>query len=401
MKPTVHEVQGNKLFSVNKSQFLLDPSITFLNHGSFGACPKPIFDEFQRFQLELENDPVLFIQKKLPVYLKQAKIPFAKFINCNPEDFFFVPNPTVAINTIMRSLKLKAGDEILSTNHEYGAMDRTWNFYCKKSGAKYVRQNISLPIISKEQIIEEFWRGYNANTKVVFFNQISSSTALIFPVKEICDKAKELGLITIVDGAHVPGHIDLNITELNPDFYTGTLHKWMLAPKGSSFLYVKKEHQADIDPLVVSWGYESLAPSESQFLDYHEYQGTNDHSAFLCTPKVIEFLEQNNWKEKSKACKQIVFDNYQRFCDLLKTQPIAPITVEFLGQMASIPVKTLKPTELKDLLYHKYKIQIPVMPLNGAIYLRYSINAYNSQEDLDVLYRALEDIVMTSDLIII
>lgn len=382
-----------------KSQFLLEPSITFLNHGSFGSSPKPIFDEFQRFQRELESDPVQFIQKKLPEYLKMAKAPLAQFIGCNQEDFFFVPNPTVAINTIMRSLTLQPGDEILATNHEYGAMDRTWNFYSKKSGAKYIRQNISLPIVSKEQIIEEFWKGYNSNTKVVFLNHISSSTALIFPVKEICDKAQELGLITIVDGAHVPGHIDLNITALNPDFYTGTLHKWMLAPKGSSFLYVKKEFQADIEPLVVSWGYESLAPSESQFLDYHEYQGTNDHSAFLCTPKVIEFLAQNNWAAKSKACKQIVFDNYQRFCDLLKTQPLAPITEEFLGQMASIPVKTSKPAELKDLLYDQYKIQIPVMPLNGNVYLRYSINAYNSQEDLDVLYKALEDIIKTTNLI--
>ncbi len=382
-----------------KSQFLLHPSITFLNHGSFGACPKPIFEAYQRFQLELENEPVVFIQKKLPQYLKQAKIPLAKFIGCKAEDFFFVPNPTVAINTVMRSLKLQPGDEILSTNHEYGAMDRTWNFFCKKSGAKYIRQNISLPIVSKEQIIEEFWKGYNSNTKVVFLNQMSSATALIFPVKEICDKAQELGLITIVDGAHVPGHIDLNIADLNPDFYTGTLHKWMLAPKGSSFLYVKKEFQVEIEPLVVSWGYESLAPSESQFLDYHEYQGTNDHSAFLCTPKVIEFLEQNNWMEQSKACKQIVFANYQRFCDLLKTQPLAPISEEFLGQMASVPVKTSKPTELKDLLYEKYSIQIPVMPLNGEIYLRYSINAYNTKEDLDILYKALEDIIKTTDLI--
>ena len=256
-----------------------------------------------------------------------------------------------------------------------------------------------MPIISKEQILEEFWKGYNSNTKVIFLNQISSSTALIFPVKEICDKAQQLGLITIIDGAHVPGHIDLNISELNPDFYTGTLHKWMLAPKGSSFLYVKKEFQADIDPLVVSWGYESLAPSESQFLDYHEYQGTNDHSAYLCTPKVIEFLEQNNWKEKSKACKKIVLDNYQRFCDLVGTQPICPISEEFLGQMVSIPIRTEKPMELKELLYSKYKIQIPIMPLNGSIYMRYSINVYNSQEDLEVLYQAITDIIKTTDLI--
>ncbi len=384
---------------MNTSQFLLDSTITFLNHGSFGACPQPIFDEFQRFQRELELDPVHFIQKKLPVYLKQAKAPLGEFIGCNPKDFFFVPNPTVAINTVMRSLQLQPGDEILATNHEYGAMDRTWHFYCKKSGAKYVRQPITLPVVSKEQIIAEFWKGYTNKTKVVFLNHISSSTALIFPVKEICDKAQELGLITIVDGAHVPGHIDLDLADLNPDFYTGTLHKWMLAPKGSSFLYVKKEFQDDIDPLVVSWGYESLAPSESRFLDYHEYQGTNDHSAFLCTPTVIHFLKENDWKTKSEACKQIVLENYQRFCDLLQTQPIAPITSEFLGQMASIPVKTNKPAELKDLLYNQYKIQIPVMPLNDKVYLRYSINAYNTQEDLEVLYSALEDILKTTDLI--
>ncbi|WP_300564830.1 aminotransferase class V-fold PLP-dependent enzyme [Flavobacterium sp.] len=382
-----------------KSQFFLDKNITFLNHGSFGACPKPVFEEYQRLQLELETEPVYFMQKSLVGYLKTARERLSKFIGCDATDLFFTPNPTFAINIVMRSLKLQPGDEILTTNHEYGAMDRTWNFYCKKSGAKYIRQNISLPIVSKEQILEEFWKGYNSKTKVIFINQISSATALIFPVKEICDKAQELGLITIVDGAHVPGHIDLNIQDLNPDYYTGTLHKWMLAPKGSSFLYVKKEFQNDLEPLVVSWGYESDAPGESQFLDYHQYQGTNDVSAYLCTPKVIDFLSENNWTEKSRACKQIVLDNYQRFCDLLNTKPICPITTAFLGQMASVPVRTKKPAELKELLYDKYKIQIPVMPINGEIYLRYSINAYNSQEDLDVLYKALQDIIATTDLI--
>lgn len=382
-----------------KSHFHLNPEITFLNHGSFGACPKPVFEEYQRFQLELENEPVYFIQKKATVYLKSARESLAKFVGCEAQDLFFTPNPTFAVNTIMRSLKLQADDEILTTNHEYGAMDRTWHFYCKKSGAKYIRQEISLPITSKEQMLDEFWKGVTPKIKVIFLNQISSSTALIFPVKEICDKARELGLTTIIDGAHVPGHIDLDITDLNPDFYTGTLHKWMLAPKGSSFLYVKKEYQNDIEPLVVSWGYESDFPGESQFLDYHEYQGTRDISAFLCTPKVIGFLEENNWKEKAKACRKLVLDNYQDFCDLLHTKPLWPITEEFLGQMASIPIRTNKPLELKELLYKKYKIQIPVMPLNGNIYLRYSINAYNSQDDLDVLHQALTDIIQTTDLI--
>ena len=382
-----------------KSQFLLDPAITFLNHGSFGACPKPIFEEYQRLQLELENEPVYFIQKKAAEYLKIAKERLAKYIGCNANDFFFTPNPTFAVNTIMRSLDLKAGDEILSTNHEYGAMDRTWNFYCKKSGAKYIRQNISLPVVSKEQILEEFWSGYSSKTKIVFLNQVSSATALIFPAKEICDKARELGLITIIDGAHVTGQMDLDISELNPDFYTGTLHKWMLGPKGSSFLYVKKDFQEMLDPLVVGWGYESVTPGESQFLDYQEYQGTRDISAFLCTPKVIDFLEENDWKTKAKECRSIVLNNYQRLCDLLKTQPICPITEEFLGQMASIPVNTPNPLALKELLFNKYQIEIPVMPLNGEYFLRYSINAYNSQEDLDLLYKALQDIIATTDLL--
>lgn len=382
-----------------KQLFLLDPSITFLNHGSFGACPKPVFDEYQRLQLELENEPVYFIQKKAAVYLKKAKEKLSKYIGCQPEDFFFTPNPTVAINTVMRSLNLQPGDEILSTNHEYGAMDRTWAYFCKKTGAKYVRQTISMPVVSKEQLLEDFWKGYNSNTKVIFINQISSATALIFPVVEICKKAQELGLITIVDGAHVPGHISLNIEEMNADFYTGTLHKWMLAPKGSSFLYVKKEFQDDLDPLVVSWGYDNEFIAQTQFLDYHEYQGTRDISSFLCTPKVVDFLEENNWKEITENCKQIVLDNYQRFCDLLSTTPICPITKEFLGQMASIPVRTDEPQKLKELLFEKYQIEIPVMPLNGDFYIRYSINAYNSQEELDRLYEVLKEIIATTNLI--
>mgnify|MGYP003488471017 CR=1 FL=1 len=382
-----------------KSQFLLDKNITFLNHGSFGACPKPIFEEYQRFQLELENEPVYFFLKKQAEYLKVAKERLSKYIGCHYNDFFFTPNPTFAINTIMRSLDLKEGDEILSTNHEYGAMDRTWNFYCIKSGAKYIRQNILLPVVSKEQILEEFWKGYTSKTKIVFLNQISSATALIFPVKEICDKARELGLITIIDGAHVPGQMDLNISELNPDFYTGTLHKWMLAPKGSSFLYVKKNFQEMLDPLVVGWGYESVSPGESQFLDYQEFQGTRDISAFLCTPKVIDFLEENNWKTKAKDCRTLVLSNYKRFCDLLGSKPICPINEDFLVQMASVPVKTSDPVGLKELLFKTYKIEIPVMSLNGNYFIRYSINAYNSQEDLDVLYNALQDIIATTVLI--
>lgn len=375
-----------------KNLFQLDSNITFLNHGSFGACPKFIFNEYQNFQAELEKDPVNFIQVKAPDYLNNAKKSLANYINASENDFVFTPNPTFAINTILHSLKLNPGDEILSTNHEYGAMDRSFNFYCKKTGAKYIRQNINLPIQSVEQILDQFWKGYTNKTKVIFINQYSSSTAIIFPVEQIIQKAKSLGLITIIDGAHVPGHIPLNLNTLNPDFYAGTLHKWMLAPKGSSFLYVSKKFQNQLDPLVVSWGYESLFPSESQFLDYHEYQGTQDISQYLCTPTVINFLQQNNWEKVSQNCKKMVLENYENFCNLLNTKPICPVSNQFLGQMASIPIQTQKPYELKAILIEKHKIQVPIMPLNGNWYLRYSINGYNTQADLDILFQALHQL---------
>jgi isopenicillin-N epimerase len=383
-----------------KSKFLLDPEVTFLNHGSFGACPKPIFENYQYWQLELEKQPVQFITKHQAGYLKNAKEALADYVGCAPEDFFFTANPTVAINTVMRSIKLEPGDEILSTNHEYGAMDRTWHFYCEKSGAKYIRQNIPLPIQSKESLLEDFWKGYTSKTKIVFINQISSATALIFPVKEIIQKAKSLGLITIIDGAHVPGHIDLNLTDLDPDYYTGTLHKWMLAPKGCSFLYVKKELQNNIDPLVVGWGYQSESPSKSRFLDYHEFQGTRDISAFLTAPTVIQFLKENHWTEKAKQSKQLILENYQKFCDLLGSTPICPVTNVFLGQMCSIPIKTEQPMALKELLFEKYKIEIPVMKIDHGIFLRISLNAYNDEKDLETLYHALKEIKITTDLLL-
>ena len=382
-----------------KSQFLLDPEITFLNHGSFGACPKPIFENYQYWQLELEKEPVQFIQKNSAQYLKTSKDALANYIGCSSDDFFYTTNPTVAVNTVLRSLNLEEGDEVLTTNHEYGAMDRTWSYFSKKKGIKYIRQNISLPILSKEQILNEFWSGYTSKTKIIFISHISSVTALVFPVKEICEKARELGLITIIDGAHVPGQLDLNIQQLNPDFYTGALHKWLLAPKGVSFLYVKKTFQNSIDPLVVSWGYESESPSDSQFLDYHQHQGTRDISAFLTIPKAIEFLRVNNWEERAALCRKLIRDNYNKFCELLNSKPICPLTSEFLVQMCSIPIRTTKPLELKETLFHKYKIEIPVMKLEDKFFLRIAINGYNSQQDLEILQEALEDIIENSDLI--
>ena len=187
-----------------KELFLLNKDITYLNFGSFGACPKAIFEDYIAWQELLEKEPVQFVTVDGLKYINKSLSALGKFINCNPKDLVFVTNPTYAVNLLAKNIVLNPGDQVLSTNLEYGALDRTWNYYCKKQGAHYITQPISLPIVSKEQFIEEFWKGYSEKTKVVFISQITSTTGLIFPVKEICEQAKKRGLITIVDGAHVP-----------------------------------------------------------------------------------------------------------------------------------------------------------------------------------------------------
>jgi len=384
-----------------KSQFLLNPDITYLNFGSFGACPKPIFADYQSWQLLLESEPCQYIAVNGVEYLRKSREALAAFVNCDADDVVYTTNPTYAINIIAKSLQLSEGDEILSTNLEYGALDRTWNYYGNRSKAKYVRQPIALPVVSKEAIIEQFWKGYTPRTKAIFISQITSSTALRLPVEEICAMAKEKGLLTIVDGAHVPGHIPLDLSVLQADIYTGACHKWMMAPKGCSFLYITRELQDRFDPVIISWGYQSAAPSHSRFLDYHQMQGTRDFSAFLTVPKTIEFMKEHSWPQVAASCREMVRNNYQRFCTLLGTAPVCPINDDFLGQMCSIPILTSQPEKLQRHLFTHYKIEVPVMRLEQQTFLRFSINAFNAQSDLDKLYSALSEIISQKELITI
>ncbi|XOV68664.1 MAG: aminotransferase class V-fold PLP-dependent enzyme [Fluviicola sp.] len=381
-----------------KDYFLLNPEYRHLNHGSFGACPKPIFEDYQRWQLALERDPVDFFVNKGNEQLQRSKEALAKYIHCHPDNLVYTTNPTYAINIIAKSLDLEEGDEILATDQEYGALDRTWKYYCEKAGAKYVQQTIQLPVSSKEQMIEDFFAGYNENTKAIFISQITSMTALIFPVKEICERAKSLGLLTIVDGAHVPGHIPLDLSELQADIYTGACHKWMMTPKGSSFLYAKPEVQNDFDPVIISWGYDADVPGKSKFLDYHQLQGTRDYSAFLTIPAAIQFMEEHNWWDVSEKAKAMLRKNYPVLCDLFDAEPLCPISEEFLGQIASIPLPIDDPMPLKKELFEKYKIEIPVFKLRDQVYLRLSTQAYITQEDIDALIEALKEIKERTDI---
>ena len=373
--------------------FLLRKNITFLNFGSFGATPAPIFDAYQKWQRVLEAEPVQYIVFDGPGYLQTSREALAKYMGvADKDDLVFVTNPSFAVNMVAKNFPLQPGDQILTTDIEYGACDRTWEYYCAQKGAEYIKQKITLPITSKEKFIEEFFAGITPKTKAVFISHITSATALKLPVEEICAIAKQKGLITFVDGAHGPAQTSVDLANLAADFYTGACHKWMMAPKGCSFLYAHKSVQPICDPLVVSWGYKALKPSHSKFLDYHQMIGTRDFSAFLTIPDCISFMETYNWKEVSKKCHELVLSNAQRFFDLLGATPISPLTSEWIGQMISIPIKTSEPELLQRTLFTEYQIEVPIMRQGSDVYLRYSINGFNSQSDMDRLYQVVAEL---------
>ncbi|MEO7445568.1 MAG: aminotransferase class V-fold PLP-dependent enzyme [Ferruginibacter sp.] len=379
--------------------FLLKEDITYLNFGSFGACPRPVFEKYQAYQRELEAEPVEFITSLGPRYLEESRKALAAYIHCEADDLVYMTNPSYAVNTIAKSFALRTGDEVLTTDLEYGACDRTWDFYCQKAGATYIKQHINLPLTDKETFVEDLFSGLNKNTKLIFLSHITSSTALRLPVEEVCARARKEGIPVCIDGAHAPGQIPLDLKSLDPEFYTGACHKWMMTAKGSSFLYVKKSWQKTVEPLIVSWGYKAMYPSSSEFLDWHQVNGTRDYSAFLTIPAAIEFMEAHNWPSVAATCRKMVQDNVPALCELLNTKPLSPLTDDFMLQLCSAEIQCGETEKLHDVLLNKFKIQVPVPRHRHKNYLRYSINGFNNQQDLDKLFAALQDIKKTTNLI--
>ena len=370
---------------------MLDPALTYLNHGSFGACPKLIFDNLKDWQIRMEKDPVQFLESDIFPLLADSRKALGNFLGCEGDDLVYYPNPTHAVNAVARSLKLKAGDEVLSTNHIYGALDFTWQQVCQDSGAKFIKAELQLPIKSKAEFLNIFFSYMSDKTRVIFISHITSMTAMIFPVEDIIQFAKDRDILTIIDGAHVPGHLPLNITELDADIYTGACHKWMCAPKGTSFLYVRKSLQDEIMPPVISWGWEGELSNTSLFLNRHEWQGTRDMTPFLVVPEAIKFLNDNNWQERSKLNRKLVISTRNQFLDLLNGEPICPD--DWLGQMATIELPIDDPLQFKRSLMEIYKIQIPVFSWGNITALRYSVHFYNTEEDVKRLVAAVKELL--------
>lgn len=375
-----------------KKNFLLDPTVTFLNHGSFGATPKPVFKEYQRWQRELENQPVEFLGRRHNDLMRVSREALANYLGTKAENLVYVQNATLGLNIVARSLDLKMGDEVLSTNHEYGALDRTWRFLSKEKGFTYINQKVDLT--SHDDFIKSFLAGVSANTKVIFLSHITSSTATIFPLEKIIQFAKSKNIITVIDGAHAPGQIDLNLDLLNADFYAGNLHKWLCAPKGAGFLYAKPEKQHLLKPLIVSWGYEPETPSNSKFVDEHEWQGTRDIAAFLTIPQAIAYQQEQDWARVRSACHQLAVEAWSQIHQLTKMNPLHADPELWFAQMvvSSLPINT-DVLSFKKKLYDDYRIEIPVLDWHGNKLIRLSVQGYNSRQDINRLLQALKKLL--------
>lgn len=373
-----------------RSYYLLDPAVTFLNHGSFGACPIPVFQTYQQWQLELERQPVQFMKYRINPLLAEARDLVAAYVNAPSEDCVFVPNATAGVHIASHSLShiLQPGDEVLTSTHEYGVCLTIWQDVCDRVGARLVRVTPELPYVSDETFIEAFWEHVTPRTKVIFLSHITSATALTFPVQAICARARAEGILTLIDGAHAPGQIPLDITAIDPDYYGGNCHKWMCAPKGSGFLYVRKDRQTNIRPLYLSWGWRDDADFTTRF---HE-QGTRDPASFLSIPAALTFMREHDWAVVQARSHALAQATRQKIHDIFGMTAITPSTMP--GQMTSISLPNKMGAEkLKEVLYDTCQIEIPVLEFEGQLYARVSIQGYNTEEDAQKLVDALEEIL--------
>jgi isopenicillin-N epimerase len=394
-----------------KADYLLDPANHFLNHGSFGACPRPVFEAYQRWQVGLERQPVEFLGRRAADLLAESRAALAAFLGVAADDVVYFPNPTTAINMVARNvarlsscakkdaatrsapevtqspMRLQPGDEILTTDHEYGALDRTWRYVCDRIGARYVQRAIPLPVTTPADFVEHFWAGVTGRTRIIFISHITSPTALTFPVAEICRRARTAGILTIVDGAHAPGQLPLDLAALGADIYAGACHKWLSAPKGAAFLFARPAVQRWLEPLVVSWGWEAEQPGTSRFVDWHEWQGTRDLAAYLAVPAAIDFQRTHDWDAVRRRCHALAVATRGRIVELTGLPGICPET--WFGQLFAARLPECDVDALKARLYQEHRVEAPLIRWNGRPFIRVSFQAYNDEEDADALLRGL------------
>jgi isopenicillin-N epimerase len=378
--------------------FLLREDVVFLNHGSFGACPRPVFEAYQKWQLELERQPVAFLGRDLSERMKVPRVALASMLGTSPDNIVGLTNATVALNVVAQSLDLKAGDEILTTDHEYSALEKTWTYVARRTGAKIVTVEVPLPLTSEQVFVDAMLAGFTDRTRVLFLSHITSATALVLPLRQLIAETRRRGIYSVIDGAHAPGHIPLALDDLDADFYAGNLHKWLMTPKGSGFLYARPELQGLLNPLVIShgWTAESKEPGakgafgNSPFIDELEMWGTRDPASWLAVPAAIEFCREHGWDDVRAGCCALAQATAERLRERTKLPALS--TPEFCApQMVSMPIPALdvEPAEFQRTLMERYGIEIPVFTWKDHTIVRLSVQGYNSKPQMDLLIEAL------------
>jgi isopenicillin-N epimerase len=332
---------------------------------------------------------VEFLGRRFDGLLRTARESLAQYVNADPDDLVYVTNASEGINRVARSLPLQPGDEILTTNHEYGAMNFTWEYVCRKTGARYIQHPIPLPVKDPAEVVESLWRAVTPRTRVIFISHITSPTALILPVAEVCRRAREAGIWTVVDGAHVPGQIPLDLTALDADFYSGNCHKWLGAPKGAGFLYARRELQSMIEPSVISWGWQE----QYGFVDRHQWQGTSDIAAYLTVPAAIAFQQEHDWEAVRTHCHTLASEARARVAELTGLEPIAPDSPDWFAQMVTVPLPACDAATVKQRLYDEFRVEVPVVTWEECPFVRVSFQGYNTVSDLEHLINALGEIL--------
>jgi len=379
----------------------LAPQTVFLNHGSFGACPKPVLRLQDRFRAEMEAEPVQFLWRRYEQRLEPARQELARFVGAKSKDLVFVTNATAGVNAVARSLNLRRGDEVLTTDLDYNACHNVLAEVVRRAGAKLVIAKVPFPINSADEITAAILQSVTRRTRLVLLDHVTSNTAVIFPIEPIIRELEARGVETLVDGAHAPGMLPLNLRDLGPTYYTANLHKWVCAPKGAAFLWVREEKQAGLQPAVISHGNNRPRPGFTPFQDRFDWAGTFDPSAWFCVGEAIRFiggLLPGGWREVYRRNHALAVAARRTLCDQLQVEPPCPETL--LGSMATIPLpdrfQRVPPSGKIDReqlrLYDEFGIEVPLMRFGQPPrrWLRVSAQIYNSLAEYEYLGAALD-----------
>jgi isopenicillin-N epimerase len=381
-----------------RSAWSLSDDVTYLNHGSFGPSPQVVQDASRDWSARLETEPMDFFVRQMEHHLDQAADRLGRFIGANGKDLIFVDNATFGMNIVATSIALEPDDEVLITDHEYGAVLRIWQHRCKQTAAKVVVKSLPFPMKSDDDVVAALMGGLSAQTKLIVVSHVTSPTAVILPVEKICHAAKEIGIPVCIDGPHAVAMIPLNLKQLGCDYYAASGHKWLSAPFGSGFLYVAPRRQQNLKPVMISWG-GSLSGRSKNWKDEFTWSGTRDPAAFLAIPSAIDFLEDYGLQKFREKTHSLAHYARQRVTELTETESFVPDSSEWYGSMITLPIPAsdgpppegCKRDSLQDILWDDYKIEVPIIHWKGRRFVRVSCHLYNTQEEIDRLVDAMKE----------